>query len=107
MKRMIAVTAACLALLIAAPTLAQKLPEYYPEQYEIIGKLNGINSQAGYIVILDMSLPIHPAVRVYTTGSRFETLGYLRPGMTVGVSRESRHEPVADIWVLPDGYTEE
>ncbi len=98
------VAAGLITLLGATTVAANNLPEYYPDHYEAIGPLVGINSQDGYVVILDFQYPYNSATRVNTPATRFETTAYLRPGMLVGISREDRHSPVTDIWVLPDGY---
>lgn len=105
MGRIFTIMALSLALWHAPSAVAQQpLPEYYPDSYEMIGPLIGINHQEHYIVILDFALPLDPAARVYTPSTRFGTMDQLRPGLLIGVSRAHRGDPVSDIWILPPDF---
>lgn len=87
---------------MSGPAVAQDaLPEDYPESFEAVGTLDGINGQERFIVIDDRAIPFDPTVRVYTPSSRSQTLSQLKPGMRIGIKREHRREPVKEIWVMP------
>ncbi len=85
----------------AAVNAAGALPAHYPEEFEAIGTLDGINGQEQFIVIDDRAIPVDPSVRVHTPSSQFQTLSYLKPGMTIAIKREHRRAAVQEIWVMP------
>jgi hypothetical protein len=103
LKRFIPVAILALSLgQMAGPASAQDtLPEHYPESFEAIGTLNGINGSERFIVIDDRAIPFDPAMRVYTPSSRSGSPSQLKPGMRIGIKREHRREPVKEIWVMP------
>lgn len=105
-------SAMSLALILGAGYAAASpgLPEYYPDYYDQIGTLNGINTQDKFIVINDMTNPIAIDLKVHTPTTRFGTLRSLRPGMRVGtttIGETGQRRVVTDIWVLPADYSPE
>ena len=78
-----------------------KLPAHYPDGFDIVGTLNGINSAEKYIVIDDRAIPLDLSARIYTPSSQFQTLSYLKPGMVIATNRTNSREVVKEIWVMP------
>jgi hypothetical protein len=80
---------------------ATNLPAHYPEDFEIIGTLDGINGAEKYIVIDDRAIPLDLSARVYTPSSQFQTLSHLKPGMVIAIKRDHSREAIKEIWVMP------
>lgn len=77
------------------------LPEHFPESFEAVGTLDGINGQERFIVIDDRAIPFDPAVQIHTPSGGSQALSQLKPGTVIGIKREHRREPVKEIWVMP------
>lgn len=103
LRKLLPITALALSLGHApgAAGADTALPAYYPEQFEAVGTLDGINHQQGFIVIDDRAISVDQSARVYTPTSQSQTLSQLKPGMTIAINREHRGAPVKEIWVIP------
>lgn len=77
------------------------LPEHYPESFEAVGTLDGINGQERFIVMDDRAIPFDPSVRIHTPSGRSHALSELKPGTVIAIRREHRGEAVKEIWVMP------
>jgi hypothetical protein len=92
----------CLVQLPGLAAAADKpLPPHYPESFDTVGVLTGINFQERFVVIDDRAIPLDPGARVHTPSNRSQALIDLKPGTIIGTNREHRRATVTEIWVMP------
>ncbi len=104
--RIIRLTAALVALLLAGAAAAQGLPDYYPTGgFQRTGVLDAVQPEAQRIVIGDLGYTYSPNLVVHSPRSYSIPLSRLKPGTRVAFKTlDNRGQVITEIWLLPDGY---
>jgi len=101
MKSRVLRTFILLAIIVTGPSLAQRLPGYYPDSFQRIGTVDDISSDR--IVINDVPYALSNSVVVHALFAEEILISILRRGTTVGyLVGENRQ--VVEIWQLPNNY---
>ncbi len=83
-------------------SIADSLPQNYPDSFTWFGTIENINSATGNMIISDNVLKYNPATSVILLNSSNSRISEIKVGMTVGVIAESKN--IVSLWELPNSF---
>jgi len=95
-----------LAIVLAGPAIAQKLPKHYlAEDFQRSGVVDAVYADELRIVINDMLFYYSSNVVVHSMSSERASFSRVRSGVIVGYKVGSNRE-IVELWLLPPNYTD-
>ncbi len=91
-------------LLTVAVAGAGNLPAYYPDSFNRIGTIDGVNLAKRVIIVNDSQYYLSDNMVIHTQANEFDTMGTLSKGTTVGfrvLNAGSGRPLIPEIWTLP------
>jgi len=83
---------------------ADNLPAYYPDSFNRIGTIDGVNPEKRAIIVNDSQYYLSDSIVIHTRSNEFDTMDNLSKGTTIGfrVLNAGTGQPlIPEIWVLP------
>ncbi len=93
-----------LLLLTVTAAGAENLPVYYPDSFNRIGTIDGVNFAKRAIIVNDSQYYLSDSIVIHTQSNEFDTMDKLSKGTTVGfrvLNAGSGRPLIPEIWVLP------
>ena len=91
-------------LLTVAAAGAENLPAYYPDSFDRVGTIDGVNFAKRVIIVNDSRYYLSDNMVIHTQANEFDTMDKLSKGATVGfrvINAGTGHALIPEIWTLP------